>query len=60
MLSPMKEHWVDIERDFSAPVEQVFGYLAEHENLEKLFGAKVSACATARTASATASALGAS
>jgi len=41
MLSPMKEHWVDIERDFSAPVEQVFGYLAEHENLEKLFGAKV-------------------
>ena len=41
MLSPMKEHWVDIERDFSAPVDQVFGYLAEHENLENLFGAKV-------------------
>src|SRR4051794_30764374 len=41
MLSPMQEHWVDIERDFSAPVEEVFGYLAEHENLKNLFGAKV-------------------
>jgi len=37
----MKEHWVHIERDFSAPVEQVFGHLAEHENLKELFGAKV-------------------
>ena len=41
MLSPMRAHWVEIERDFAAPVDQVFGYLAEHENLEKLFGAKV-------------------
>lgn len=37
----MKEHWFHIERDFNAPVEQVFAYLAEHENLEALFGAKV-------------------
>lgn len=41
MLPDMQEHWVHIERDFSAPVEQVFSYLAEHENLENLFGAKV-------------------
>lgn len=32
---------VHIERDFGLPVERVFAYLAEHENLEALFGAKV-------------------
>ena len=37
----MKEHWVHIERDFAAPVDAVFGHLAEHENLKELFGAKV-------------------
>ncbi len=30
-----------VERDLSAPVERVFSYLAEHENLGDLFGAKV-------------------
>jgi uncharacterized protein YndB with AHSA1/START domain len=37
----MSEQWVHVQRDFSAPVEQVFGYLAEHENLAAIFGAKV-------------------
>ena len=37
----MKEHWFHVERDFNAPVEQVFNHLAEHENLQELFGAKV-------------------
>jgi uncharacterized protein YndB with AHSA1/START domain len=37
----MREHWVHVERDFSAPVEEVFAHLAEHENLAALFGAKV-------------------
>ena len=37
----MKEHWFHTERDFAAPVEQVFDHLAEHENLQALFGAKV-------------------
>lgn len=32
---------VTIDRDFAAPPERVFNYLAEHENLEPLFGAKV-------------------
>jgi uncharacterized protein YndB with AHSA1/START domain len=30
-----------IDRDFSLPPERVFAYLAEHEHLEALFGAKV-------------------
>ena len=29
------------DRDFSQPPDRVFAYLAEHENLEVLFGAKV-------------------
>jgi uncharacterized protein YndB with AHSA1/START domain len=37
----MRTHWVHVERDLSAPVEQVFSHLAEHENLAALFGAKV-------------------
>jgi uncharacterized protein YndB with AHSA1/START domain len=41
MLAPMKEHWVDIERDLSASVEQVFNHFAEHENLHSLLGAKI-------------------
>lgn len=32
---------VYVEQDFSRPVEQVFAYLSEHENLEPLFGAKI-------------------
>ena len=41
MLSGMRAHWVHVERDLSAPVEEVFAHLAEHENLAALFGAKV-------------------
>ncbi|MCW2990789.1 MAG: hypothetical protein JWM73_1383 [Solirubrobacterales bacterium] len=37
----MRAHWVHVERDLSAPVEEVFAHLAEHENLAALFGAKV-------------------
>jgi uncharacterized protein YndB with AHSA1/START domain len=32
---------VIVERDFSLPPERVFAYLAEHENLGPLFGAKI-------------------
>lgn len=37
----MRAHWVHVERDLSAPPEQVFSHLAEHENLAAIFGAKV-------------------
>jgi uncharacterized protein YndB with AHSA1/START domain len=37
----MRAHFVHVERDLSAPVDAVFGHLAEHENLAALFGAKV-------------------
>jgi uncharacterized protein YndB with AHSA1/START domain len=37
----MRAHWVHVERDLSAPVDQVFTHLAEHENLAALFGARV-------------------
>lgn len=30
-----------IERDFTVPRERVFAYLAEHENLRGLFGARI-------------------
>ena len=32
---------VTIDRDFTLPPERVFAYLAEHENLEPLFGARI-------------------
>jgi uncharacterized protein YndB with AHSA1/START domain len=32
---------VVIDQDFSKPLDRVFAYLAEHENLEALFGAKI-------------------
>ena len=32
---------VTVEHDFTLPPERVFAYLAEHENLEPLFGAKI-------------------
>jgi len=32
---------IEIEQDFAAPVERVYAHLAEHENLGRLFGAKV-------------------
>jgi uncharacterized protein YndB with AHSA1/START domain len=37
----MRAHWVHVERDLSAHVDQVFSHLAEHENLAALFGARV-------------------
>ena len=32
---------IEIEHDFALPVERVYAYLSEHENLTPLFGAKV-------------------
>jgi uncharacterized protein YndB with AHSA1/START domain len=32
---------VHVTQDFPQPVEQLFTYLAEHENLEPVFGAKI-------------------
>lgn len=37
----MRAHHVIVDRDFSKPPERVFDYMAEHENLAELFGAKV-------------------
>jgi uncharacterized protein YndB with AHSA1/START domain len=38
----MRAYWVHVEHDFAKPPERIFAHLAEHENLAKLFGAKVS------------------
>jgi uncharacterized protein YndB with AHSA1/START domain len=32
---------VDVTHDFAKPVERVYAYLAESENLEELFGARI-------------------
>ncbi len=32
---------IEIEHDFAKPVDRVFAYLSEHENLGPLFGAKI-------------------
>jgi uncharacterized protein YndB with AHSA1/START domain len=32
---------VEVRHDFALPVERVYGYLSEHENLGALFGARV-------------------
>jgi uncharacterized protein YndB with AHSA1/START domain len=32
---------VRVEKRFAAPPSEVFAYLAEHENLERMFGAKI-------------------
>ena len=32
---------IEIDQDFSLPVERIYAYLSEHENLGPLFGAKV-------------------
>jgi len=37
----MRAHSVHVEHDFSKPPERVFAYLAEHENLGEVFGAKI-------------------
>ena len=37
----MRALWVEVEQDFSAPVDRVFAHFSEHENLEPLLGAKI-------------------
>ena len=37
----MRAHHVHIEHEFAKPPERVFAYLAEHENLAEVFGAKI-------------------
>ena len=37
----MRAHHVKVEHRFAKPPERVFAYLAEHENLAELFGAKI-------------------
>jgi uncharacterized protein YndB with AHSA1/START domain len=37
----MRLSHVHVTHDFRAPVERVFAYLAEHENLARLFGTRV-------------------
>jgi uncharacterized protein YndB with AHSA1/START domain len=37
----VRAHHVNIEHDFAKPPERIFAYLAEHENLAAVFGAKV-------------------
>jgi uncharacterized protein YndB with AHSA1/START domain len=37
----MRAHHVHIEHDFSKPPERIFAFLAEHENLAEVFGAKI-------------------
>ncbi|MEA2346704.1 MAG: hypothetical protein QOG62_491 [Thermoleophilaceae bacterium] len=37
----MGREQVDVTQEWAAPVEKVFDYLGEHENLSKVFGIKV-------------------
>jgi uncharacterized protein YndB with AHSA1/START domain len=37
----MRAHHVKVEHRFAKPPERIFAYLAEHENLADLFGAKI-------------------
>jgi uncharacterized protein YndB with AHSA1/START domain len=37
----LRAHHVHVEHDFAQPVDRVFAYMSEHENLETLFGAKI-------------------
>ena len=37
----MRAHHVHVEHDFAKPPRRIFDYLAEHENLAEVFGAKV-------------------
>ena len=37
----MRLQHVHVEQDFRAPVERLFAHLAEHENLEALFGTRI-------------------
>ena len=44
----MRAHHVHVEHHFEKPPERIFAYLAEHENLAEVFGAKVTAPARRR------------
>lgn len=37
----MRAHHVHVEHDFAKPPQRIFAYLAEHENLAEVFGAKI-------------------
>lgn len=37
----MRAHHVHVEHIFAKPPERIFNYLAEHENLAQVFGAKI-------------------
>lgn len=37
----MRAHHVRVEHHFAKPPERIFAYLAEHENLAGMFGAKI-------------------
>ncbi len=37
----MRAHHVHVEHDFAKPPQPIFAYLAEHENLADVFGAKI-------------------
>jgi uncharacterized protein YndB with AHSA1/START domain len=37
----VRAHHVHIEHEFAKPPQRIFAYLAEHENLAEVFGAKV-------------------
>ena len=37
----MRAHHVRIDAEFGKPPERIFAQLAEHENLEEVFGAKI-------------------
>lgn len=37
----MRAHHVHVEHRFAKPPEAIFAYLAEHENLAEVFGAKI-------------------
>ena len=37
----MRAHHVHVQRDFTQPVERIFAFLAEHENLSAIFPTRV-------------------
>jgi uncharacterized protein YndB with AHSA1/START domain len=41
---------IEMDQDFTLPVERVYAYLAEHENLEAIFGAKIARVRDGETA----------
>ena len=37
----MRANWVNVEYEFTAPVDRVFAYMSEHENLAAVLGSSV-------------------